>query len=150
MHSLETIVKRNEEAAERELRERAYDPTHCLNSHKGKRAVPVVWRAGTSMSTPNATRYRFYVGLVQRGGQPVSDEMQTRMARMVAEAYDGGCTMYPATGVWRGAVEPTLVFEVVTGAGGRTHQAVASALAKLGDQECVLWTSEPITSGLEG
>lgn len=89
-------------------------------------------------------RTRYYVGLVTRGGEPVSPEAQASVAAEVASQYGGGCTLYHATGYWEGEREPSLVLEALHDE-GPDPDVVALELAELADQSAVLWTFEEVT-----
>ena len=86
---------------------------------------------------------RFYVGLTDKKGQPVSPEVYTRVMKQLYHGY----TMFQATGCWKGKMEYSLVFEVIfENFTDSVHAAreYTIDLKKAGNQEAVLVTRQEI------
>ena len=102
------------------------------------------------------TRTRYYLGLTTRDGKPVDDGQRADAVATAAYAHAGGCTVYRATGYWRGATgywrgtrEETLVLEAldVDGYESPVSDALARSLGAIMEQDTVLWTREEVAGG---
>ena len=95
------------------------------------------------------TRTRYYLGLTTRDGKPVDDGQRADAVATAAYAHAGGCTVYRATGYWRGTREETLVLEAldVDGYESPVSDALARSLGAIMEQDTVLWTREEVAGG---
>lgn len=95
-------------------------------------------------------RYRFYIGTRDKAGAPVPPSaFQAIGARLIDVA--GGFTAYCGQGAWRAddgsiKLEDSVTYEVLTENSILTA-TLASQLAALAKQECVLWTRDAVTGG---
>ena len=91
-------------------------------------------------------RLRWYVGLSAGDGRPVTHAEQASCLDAIGGIY-GGCTVYQTRGVWKGTVEDSLVYEVVTEELGCAPEILAEGLQTLARQSSVLWTRESVEGG---
>lgn len=105
---------------------------------------------------------RIYVGMDVgkatgnlRDGQRLSaSEVRGVVARELASAGVDAFTAYEGTGIWRGALEPCMVFEAVStgdiGFDDHKLDEVRTCLGKVATalgQEAILWTVQPLVGG---
>lgn len=101
-------------------------------------------------------RARYYVGTrpVQSAEDVDMPALLDRMALVLALNGVQGATLLPALGVWEGEAEGTVVVEILSeGSYVTTEHAeqaaeLAERLRAAGDQNAVLWTLEPVSSGM--
>ena len=93
-------------------------------------------------------RTRFYIGLVTKDHDEVSENVVERCAWLVAGSY-GDCTIYQTIGYWGDEHEPSMVIEALTDTEPSEVSVVALAkvLAILANQSAVLWSMEPVKGG---
>ena len=93
-------------------------------------------------------RYRFYVGTRVGGTDTVADHGK---ARAYLLATFGGYTAFDGQGGWvsvgKAYEEPSVVYEVLAEDEEELPTGHASTLARLADQQSVLWTSERVQGG---
>jgi hypothetical protein len=90
-------------------------------------------------------KINIYVGLKDRHGKELLPETIQKAYGIVDHGFDG-YTAYEAQGVWKGAHEKTLVFEIISDAAAseRLAQEVAKELKFTLNQECVLLTCQAL------
>ena len=95
------------------------------------------------------TRYRWYVGKVDKDGQDVPVVDQDTAIRLV-DRYMSGCTVYHAVGYWQNQRELSLVIEAIHPDNPESDWAASIAwdLRRICRQNAVLWTLETVNGGL--
>jgi len=102
-------------------------------------------------------RARFYLGTRPLSGNVRDDRMAVgwtvtlrridHVADLLAELHVAGATVTPSVGLWKGALEPSLVIELLGDYSEESARAIAERLREAHGQDTVLWTIEPIHSG---
>ena len=89
-------------------------------------------------------RHRWYVGLIDKAGQDVDPEVYRAM--LAWQLSNTGYTVYTTTGAWQGVREPSMVFEVLEDDLPVLGEWIATELKRVGNQTCVLYTSQDVTA----
>ncbi len=84
-------------------------------------------------------KYTFYCGLRDKEGTPVN----VRVYRAILDKKISGYTEIPCTGVWKGAREESVKFEIMAGDDSEINPHVLAAhLTASGHQDSVMWTRQ--------
>lgn len=97
---------------------------------------------------------RWYVGNLQRDGEPVTTAQRKAVIDLLMESY-GGATVYSTAGYWKDddskiVIEPSFVFEVVTTDRewpSSSVSSVADEIRSIANQKSVLYTTVGIFGG---
>ena len=100
-------------------------------------------------------RLRLYLGSSPHEGPsdtiPAGVERIDHVAEVLTHMLVSGATLIPAVGMWEGALESSLVIELLGDYTADSVRAIAGELAERFDQDAVFWTLDTVgQSGAEG